>query len=98
MFLEYLNKWIKENEQLLNKQQLIVEHIIDHGGKKTELGISNNITKNGGSFELLIDGTCDVMIIDYKTNGSLFFGTFYLKDTNELKNAIDTFILKMISR
>jgi predicted SpoU family rRNA methylase len=97
MFLEYLDNWVKENEVLINERQLRVEHVLNHGGKKIEMGISNIINKNGGSFELLEDGTCDRMIIDYKTDGSIFFDTIYLKDVTELKDALDSFILKLAS-
>jgi predicted SpoU family rRNA methylase len=96
MFLEYLDTWVKENEGLINERQLKVEHVLNHGGKKMEMGISNIINKNGGSFELLEDGTCDRMIIDYKTDESIFFDTIYLKDITELKDALNSFILKLV--
>jgi predicted SpoU family rRNA methylase len=90
--LEYLDNWVKENDGLINERQLKVEHVINHGGTKVEMGVSNVITKNGGSFELLEDGTCDVMIIDYETGESFFFDTIYLKNIPELKGALNSFI------
>ncbi len=95
MFLEYINTWIKENEGLISELQLKVEHVINHGSKKVEMGISNVSTNNGGSFELLDDGTCDMMIIDYKTDESIFFDTLYLKNINELKDTLSLFIHKL---
>lgn len=93
--MEYVDTWIKENEGLISELQLKVEHIINHGGKKVEMGMSNISTNNVGSFELLDDGTCDMMIIDYKTDESIFFDTVYLKDINELKDALSLFIHKL---
>ncbi len=57
MFLEYIDNWIKENEKLINERQLKIEHVINHDGKKIEVGISNVINKNGGSVALIDDGT-----------------------------------------
>ncbi len=60
-------------------QKIKVEHILNYENKKLELGLSNMVNNNGGSFELLKNGTCDLLIIDFKTDETIFYETLVLK-------------------
>lgn len=94
MYFDFLDKWIDGNKKMFENNKLIIEHFINHSNKKIEMGVSNTINKNAGSFELLPDGTCDIMIIDFKTDEPIFYDTIYLKNISELEDALLIFISK----
>jgi hypothetical protein len=95
--LEYVKEWVEKNRNWINDEGLKVGHLINRGENKIELGIFNKLNGNGGSFELLKDGTCDIMITDFATSESLYYNTLYLKTETELKDILFDFIKRMKS-
>lgn len=92
MFIEYLENWVSNNKEILLEKKLEVEHMINYDGKKVELGLSNTVNNNGGSLELIKDGTCDLMIIDYETDDTIFYKTIIFNTIDELSEALIDFI------
>ena len=95
MFIKYLEEWIANNTEKLESENIRVEHTLNYLGDKLEVGFSNILNNNAGSCELLKNGTCDLMVINYKTDKTDFYQTLILKDVNELKMGLYNFLLKL---
>jgi hypothetical protein len=57
MFLEGIKEWVNHNTAYINNKGLKIEHVATYGANKIELGVTNNLNQNVGSFEILNDGT-----------------------------------------
>ncbi len=92
MFIKYIEEWVANNTKMLMGKKIKVEHILNYENKKLELGLSNMVNNNGGSFELLKNGTCDLLIIDFKTDETIFYETLVFKNIDELTIGLNRFI------
>ena len=92
MFIKHLEEWVANNTERLVEGNIKMEHILNYEGKKIELGLSNIGNNNGGSIELLKDGTCDLMIISYETDETIFYETLIFTDVEELCKSLNDFV------
>lgn len=95
MFIKYLEEWASNNVEKLTADNLKIEHVFNYEEKKIELGLSNMVNNNGGSLELLKDGTCDSMIISYETDDTLFYETLVFTNNDELSKYLDDFVTRL---
>jgi hypothetical protein len=95
MFIKYLEEWVGNNADRLTTENIKLEHALNYEGEKIELGLSNTINNNGGSVELLKDGTCDSMIISYETDETLFYETVVFTNTDELSKYLNDFVIRL---
>lgn len=95
MFIKYLEEWVIDNTERLTGEKIKIEHAFNYEGEKIELGLSNMVNNNGGSVELLKEGTCDLTIISYETDETIFYETVVFVSVNELSQSLNDFVVRL---
>lgn len=85
---DILINFVKSN---FSKRDLTLETIDNFDDIKLSIVLSKKELKMA-SIEILIDGTCDFMIVDYLSESVLYSRTINIKDIEELKTELINFI------
>ncbi|GAB5555785.1 MAG: hypothetical protein Sapg2KO_53760 [Saprospiraceae bacterium] len=88
-YLNSLKRIIKDFE--IKNDQILIEGIEEFDGKKLSIAFSYQSSKMI-SIELLEDGTCDLMVVDIKSEEPLFFETKYFNRIEDLNHEISYFL------